>query len=143
MSAPVTAEVLRELGARRKTFHSVRGALLWYRSELARRLQCTRQGFEAGAGSCSATLREERAATFAAVASCLKARSEDDEEVAAALRGECVAWLLASYEARWGDNTFLADRANLSRWAFTRRCARTERFLRVRMVAAGILEGRA
>lgn len=138
MSAPVAAEVLREFGAEVRRFRSARHALLWYRDQLAARLRSTRQGFALGAGPRSRESRDQAQATFAAVAQCLRARAEDEEEQAA-MRGECVVWLVASYEARWGDLTLLSERAGMTRWAFTRRCARTERYLGMRLRAAGLL----
>jgi hypothetical protein len=139
MSAPIAAEVLREFGAEVRRFRSARHALLWYRDQLARRLQATRQGFEQGAGPRSREARDQAQATFAAIAQCLRARPSDDDEERAAMRGECVVWLVASYEARWGDLTLLSERADMTRWAFTRRCARTERYLAARLRAAGLL----
>jgi len=39
-----------------------------------------------------------------------------------------------------GGRAVLADQAELSRWAFTRRCKKTERILRERMKDARLLE---
>lgn len=125
-----------------RTFHSPRQALLWYRDQLASRLRCTRD-LEGVSVRLSAEARERRDATFAKLANCLRRDHPADVEPESAqwlMSGERVAWLLASYEARWGDNTWLADRANLTRWTFTRLCRRTERVLRRRLDFAGLLD---
>lgn len=136
------AAALRELGAVPRKFLTVKGALLWYRDELARRVRVSSD--PAAVGSPRNQAREdETVATFAAIAQCLKrAHYADIEPESAAFlsSGERLCWLVASYEARWGDNCWLADRANLTRWSFTRLCKRTERVLQTRMRAAGIVE---
>jgi len=146
MAAPIAAEVLREFGAEVRRFRSARHALLWYRDQLAAKLRSTRQGMELGSGPASREKRDQAQATFAAIAQCLRRQHSSDPvdederaEVHAAMRGECVVWLVASYEARWGDLTLLSERAGLHRDAFSRRIARTERFLRVRLRATGLL----
>jgi len=105
MSAPVAAEVLRELGATHRRFRSVKQAMLWYRDQLAAKLQATRQGFEAGAGPRSREARDQAQAAFAAIAQCLRvAHPSDPADVddAAAVRyrisGEMQCWLLCWYE---------------------------------------------
>ena len=125
-----------------RTFHSPRQALLWYRDQLASRLRCSRD-LEGVSVRLSAEARERRDRTFARVANCLRRDHLADVEPESAqwlMSGERVAWLLASYEASWGDNTWLADSADLTRWTFTRLCRRTERVLRKRLESAGLIE---
>lgn len=135
----VDATVLRELGAETRTFRTVKGAMLWYAGQLAVRLRVN-QGYEVGTAPRSQEARERTNATFAAIAGCL--RSYHTADLESPLPGEHVLWLVAWYETTWGDGQFLADKAGLSRWAFTRRCRKTERTLRRRMECAGLLEDR-
>ena len=65
---------------------------------------------------------------------------DDAAAVRYRISGEMQCWLLCWYEGdEWGDGTDLASRAGLSRWAFGRRCRRTERVLRTRLEWAGLL----
>lgn len=122
----VTAEVLRELGAEHRTFHTVRGALLWYRDQLAQRLRVNRDPADMGTPT-NQRERDQKAATFAAVAY--------------ATRGvQDIAWLVCWYETRYGDGVWLADRYGCSRWAFMRRMRKVEREVRGRLEDAGVLE---
>ena len=118
---------LRELGAATRTFRGVRHALLWYRDQLAKRLSLARR-YEFGAIPRSAEAREQTNATFAAVAACLTGPREP------------LIWLVAWYEHTEGDGTWLAQQAGLTRWAFARRCRKTEKAVRWKMEDAGLLE---
>lgn len=158
MSAPVAAEVLRELGARTRTFRSVRQAMLWYRDELARRLQCTRQGFEPSGAPRSAEAQAETHATFAAIAQCLRAnglgitpdgRSRGQRAWG---DGESLCWLLAWYENGADDGTQIAGdairvagaselalEAGLTRRVFHRRCQCVQAEISARLADVGLL----
>src|SRR3954470_5053094 len=110
--------MLRELGAQTRTFRTVKGAMLWYASQLARRLRVNR-GFDTGSVPTSREHIEQTNATFAALAGCLRGFHPADVE--SPLAGEHVVQLVAWYETTWGDGEFLARQAGVSRWAFTRR----------------------
>ena len=126
MSAPVAAEVLRELGAEVRCFQTVRGALLWYRDQLAKRLRVNRDPASVGTPT-SREERDQRQATFAAVAVAIRDVKD-------------IAWLVCWYETRYGDGVWLADRYGVSRWAFMRRMRRVEREVRERMQEQGVVE---
>lgn len=152
--------VVRELSAEARTFRTVKGALLWYRDELLRRLRCR------GAGHLND-------ATFAAIGGCLREHHPADE-IGRGLSytpygrwknqpvwatGEALLWLLAWHENNEDDGTdmaveaglvlplrhrdpdasTLALRAGLQRRAFQRRCEATDRKLRLRLVYAGLI----
>lgn len=158
MSAPVAAEVLRELGAMPRGLRSVRAAMLWYRDQLARRLQCTRQGFEPSSGARSAERQAEMQSTFAAIAQCLRAagldvtpdgRSRGQRPWAG---GEALCWLIAWYENGADDGTQIAGdavrvdgaselalEAGLTRRVFHRRCQRVQGEVAERLKDAGLL----
>ena len=67
---------LRELGAEHRTFQTVKGAMLWYASQLAARLRVNRD-YEWGSTPRSEEERQRTNATFAALAACLKTHGED------------------------------------------------------------------
>lgn len=134
-----SARTLRELGAETRLFRSVRGALLWYADQLGRRRRVS-AGFEAHGAPISREAIDRTNATFAAVAYCLRSvHHADTRPPPVAGWGEKLLWLVAWYESTWGDGSVLAQQAGLTRWAFTRQCRRTERILRGRMEAAGLL----
>lgn len=167
MSAPVAAEVLRELHAEARTFRTVKGTLLWYRDQLARRLRVNRDPSSAGAGS-----GERDDATFAAVAACLRMYHPadlDGDGLAFVPRGrasggvwtpgESLLWLVAWYENTSDDGSdmaiesgleirqrrnpsagLLAVKAGLERRAFNRRCKTIQRKLRLRLAFALLLD---
>lgn len=130
--------VLRELGAETRRFRSVKGALLWYAAQLARRLRVNR-GYDEGCPTSRERI-DQTNATFAAIAACLSAYHPADIE--SPIPGAHIVWLVAWYETTWGDGEFLAQQAGLSRWVFTRRCRKTERALWRRMEEAGLMEER-
>jgi hypothetical protein len=124
----IPSQTLRELGAATRTFRTVKGAMLWYVGQLAARLRVNRD-YEWGSTPRCEEARHVTNATFAKVANCLRGEP-----------GERVLWLVAWYETTEGDGGYLAEQANLTRWAFVKRCKKTERTIRVRMEEAGILE---
>lgn len=133
--------VLRELAAIPRTFHSVKHALLWYRDQLATRLRVNRDISDVGTPRSRESI-DVADATFAAIAQCLRRQHPADHEPESAAylaSGERLLWLVASYEARWGDNIWLADKAKLTRWSFTRLCRRTERVLHLRLEYADLI----
>lgn len=135
--------ILRELAAQPRTFRNVKHAILWYRDQLAGRLRTSRDVSDVGTPRSRESI-DIADATFAAIAQCLRRThpaDHDPESAAYLASGERLLWLVASYEARWGDNTWLADKAKLTRWSFTRLCRRTERVLHVRLEYANLLEG--
>ena len=123
----IPATILAELGATKLRFHSVKQAVLWYRREAAKRLwRCT--VLEVGCAPRRPDERDQANATYAAIAVCLKGLDH-------------IPWLVGWYEGDgWGDGTWLAEQAGMTRWAFTRRCRKTERELRLRMDNAELLE---
>lgn len=165
MSAPVTAEVLAELHADVRQFRTTKGALLWYRDQLLRRL-CTSHVGPTGGG-------ERDDATFAAIAACLAvhhAADEDDDGLAYVpigrwkkqpswSPGEALLWLVAWYEntsddgsgmaidagleeqrpTRDHDGSFLARKAGIERRNFNRRCKSVAARLRLRLIHARIV----
>jgi len=135
----IPSQTLRELGAETRTFRTVKGAMLWYAGQLANRLRVNRD-FEAGVVPRSTESINRANATFAALAGCLRSYHPADTE--SPLLGEHVLWLVAWYETTEGDGQYLADWAEMSRWAFVKRCRKTERTLRKRMEQAGLLEER-
>lgn len=169
MSAPIAVEILRELHAETRKFRTVKGALLWYRDELARRVRATRDPASIGMGGGA---RDD--ATFAAIAVCLKSQYHpaDDQgdglafvPVGRARRqpvwtpGESLLWLVAWYEntsddgaemalqagleerpqRRNPDAGWLALKAGIERRSFNRRCHRIAARLRLRLVAASLV----
>jgi len=78
VSAPLAAQVLRELGARPRRFRSVAGAMSWWRNEKLRR-GARGISLESGMGSAPRSREsiEETAATFASITRCLAARDTD------------------------------------------------------------------
>lgn len=162
MSAPVAAEVLRELHAEARTFRTPKGALLWYRDQLARRLRVNRDPASAGMGG-----GERDDATFAAVANCLSTYHPADlDEHGLAIvplrrdqrvwsAGEALLWLVAWYENTSDDGaemalaaglefkqrrnagaSLLAVKAGLERRAFNERCSTVQNKLRRRLAFA-------
>ena len=160
MSAPVAAEVLKELDAEARTFGSAKGAMLWYRDQLAQRLH-------------GANGNQLDNATFAAIAYCLKQThpadiDDDGLEVHPTGRwsdhqphwhtGESLLWLVAWYENTSDDGAglaidaglemperrnsssgFLALKAGLERRSFNRRCKKISAALHRRLVYAGVV----
>jgi len=120
---------LRELGAEKLRFESVKRAVIWYRREAARRIwRCTVMELEIGRIPFSTEDRNRNNATFAAIAVCLKGI-------------EHIPWLVGWYEGDgWGDGTWLAEQAGMTRWRFQRRCRKTERELRRRLESADLME---
>lgn len=149
MSAPVAAEVLRELGAEKRTFRTPRHVLLWYQEQLAARLRVNRDPASVGTPS-NRRARDQREATFAAIGVCLAERHDSDADLpeslvdALPMRGERLVYLAAWYENTYGNGGDLAMRWNPRgdnpRWAFMRWCRITERILRHRFTAAGLIE---
>lgn len=165
MSAPVTAEVLAELHADVRQFRTTKGALLWYRDQLLRRL-CTSHVGATGGG-------ERDDATFAAIAACLAVHhaADDDDDGLAYVPvgrwkkqpswspGEALLWLVAWYEntsddgsgmaidagleehrqTRDHDGSFLARKAGIERRNFNRRCKSVAARLRLRLIHARIV----
>ena len=138
---------IRELAAEPRKFRSVKHAMLWYRDQLAARLRVNRCLSDVGTPRSRKSI-DVADATFARLANCLRSGvhqgDPDDEDEAAGARwrvsGELLCWLLAWYEGDgWGDGTWLAGKAGLTRWTFQRRCRRTERAMRARLDAAGLL----
>lgn len=153
------AAALRELDAVPRTFRTVKGALLWYRDELMRRVRCKSSHLDAP--------------TFSAVLFCLKEHHPADE-IGRGLAyvpygrwknqprwgpGEAILWLVAWYENTADDGTDMAEeaglemklhrdpdanalalRAGLQRRAFQRRCEATARKMRLRLVHAGLID---
>lgn len=143
----IAESTLRELGAISRTFTSVKWAMIWYRQQAARRLwRCT--VLEIGTVPYSEEKKSEDGATYAKITACLRnphPTDPEDQDEAAEVRwhmsDDRLAWLVSWYEGDgWGDGTWLANKAGMNRWAFTRRCKKTERILRNRMEDAGLLE---
>lgn len=151
MSAPVAADVLRELGAQTRTFPTARKALLWYVEQLQRKL-CPTRDPGAVSASQSRESRDTARATCAAISRCLNGGHPSDREIksqamldALPLRGERLLYLIALYEHTHGDGGELARRwaPNADedpRWKFLRWCRTTERILRHRFEADELLE---
>lgn len=139
------ARILRELEAEPRTFQTVKGAMTWYTGQLQARARVNRDLASVGTPKSRAAI-EQANATFAKIANCLKATHHTDPtdpDYAAATRyritGEMLLWLMAWYESTWGDGQWLADKAGITRWSFTRRCRRTERALRTRLEGSGLI----
>lgn len=168
MSAPLTAAVLAELHADVRQFRTTKGALLWYRDQLLRRLRVGRDPSSVGMGS-----GERDDATFAAIAACLALHHEADEDDDGLSyvpvgrwrkqpiwsAGEALLWLVAWYEntsddgagmaidagleeqrpTRDHDGAFLARKAGIERRSFNRRCKSVSARLRLRLMHARIV----
>lgn len=141
----MNAEVLRELGCEHRTFRTVKGALLWYVDQMLTKLRMNHALGEERV-RLSVEERERGRATLAKVRNCCEEAHESDAEITGMrlremlpLRGELLMYLIAWYEADYGDGARLARKAAMTRWAFDRRCQRTEKILRHRMQAAGLL----
>lgn len=151
MSAPVAADVLRELGAETRTFPTARKALLWYVEQLQRKLSATRDPGAVNASQ-SVESRNTGRATYAAIGRCLNAAHRSDSSIksqamleAVPLRAERLLYLVALYEHTHGNGEELArrwapDAEDDPRWRFLRWCRTTERVLRHRMEADRLLE---
>lgn len=168
MSAPLTAAVLDELHAAVRRFRTTKGALLWYRDQLLRRLRVGRDPSSIGLGG-----GERDDATFAAIAACLAQHHEADEDGDGLAyvpvgrwrkqpiwsAGEALLWLVAWYEntsddgsdmaiesgleerrqTRDHDGAFLARKAGIERRNFSRRCKSVSAKLRLRLIHARIV----
>lgn len=150
MSAPVAAEVLRELGAEPRKFKSPKQAMLWYRDELAARLCMSRDPSSVGTGS-TKERRDQKVATFATLSRCMPARHRSDSTItsmamqkALPMTGERLSYLVAWYENTYGNGDDLARKwdpnSDEPRWKFIRWCQTTERVLRHRLEAENLLE---
>lgn len=71
MSAPVAAEVLRELGARTRTFRSVVSAIVWWYPRWEARRSPKSCSLEVGGTPISREKRDEDAATYALITRCM------------------------------------------------------------------------
>lgn len=121
----IAAQVLDELHASVRQFLTTKGALLWYRGELLRRL---RVGLDlAGLSSAGTGIAQFGDRTFAAIAACLALHhpaDEDDNGLAYVpvgrwrkqpiwSAGEALLWLVSWYENTSDDGSGMAIEAGL------------------------------
>jgi hypothetical protein len=147
MSAPVAAEVLREMGARTRSFKCLEQAICWWTDERARR-GCRALPVQMGSGPRSQASIDETNATFAMLTQCLAERHPADVEdwPLSSWRVEALAAWYAS-GAIWmpgempSDNgrTFLAERLGWSVEVCERFMGETASVLRRRMQARGLI----
>jgi len=135
---PWSARIERELHAVPRQFTTVKGALLWWLEARSRR-----EGRAIDLESAGAPQSQERAdvvaATYARVARCLVERDREIDPVGAVLVTRDRLGLLVAWYASDRMQQRLADEAEVSLWEFHRTCRATERVLRVRMRARGVV----
>lgn len=152
----IAESTLRELGATHRTFKTVKGAMLFYRDELSRRLSVSR-GFEVGLAPRSREERNADQAACAAISRCIVANHWSDESIDSArmmeelpLEQGSILFLVAHYENTESNGQELAQQWALDKprpkdsgenptWRFIRWCRIVERVLRHRMVAARVI----
>lgn len=132
MSAPVTAELLREFGAEVQCFRSLKHAVRWFND-----FGGGGSDFGNGGGGCPRPREaiEMDNATYSALLLCFRWRDPgvDDEDLRNLL-GPTLDYVCGDFSL-----VHLADRADLSEQGFTRWVARGERVLRWRLRARGLL----
>jgi hypothetical protein len=132
------AAVMRELGARPRTFTTVKGALLEYFRQHTRGGRAMDPGRDSG-GPVSQQRLDETQATYAGLIKCMVEHDPDvdlrgDTRTTEASIAELAAWYVSTIAQQ-----HMADVARMSMQSFSRRCGRTERVLRRRMQAHGVL----
>ena len=134
MSAPVAADLARELGARVRVFSGLTAAVRFfdgYRSGLGPRSA----RLEVGGTPRSRDDRERDRATYARLLLCFRALDAgvDDDDLGALL-GPTLAWISGHRSM-----AYLADEVDLSEHVFSRWVVRGERALEKRLMARGLL----
>jgi hypothetical protein len=140
MSAPMAAEVLRELGARTRTFRSIPGLMTWWTNQRALR-DARAISMEVGGAPASREKREEAQATYALITRCMVERDPDfdlEDWPLSSWRVEALAAWYASSEER--GKTFMADRLGWSIEVAQRFMDETASVLARRMRGRGLIE---
>jgi hypothetical protein len=139
MSAPIAAEVLRELGARTRTFSCVSAAVVWWRTQ--RELRGARAiSLEVGGAPASREKRDEAQATYALITRCMVERDPDfdlEDWRLSSWRIDALAdWLVSSAER---GRVHMADRLGWSVEVCDRFMGETASILARRMRGRGLL----
>lgn len=134
MSAPLTAAVLRELGAELRTFRSLKDAVRWYDAYGSRQQRITKDLATIGTPM-SRSEAEKARATHAALMCCFRPRDPgiDDDDLTT-LIGPTLSWICGAV-----SRVHLADEQQLTEHQFSRWVARGETVLRGRLRARGLL----
>jgi len=137
-SEPLTA-ALRELHAVPRSFRTVRGAMLWYAAQRARR-QGRAINLEAVGAPRSQASLDEAEATYAKLCACLTVHDAADLDPDFGLYPLRLAHLLVWYRAERSQQ-HLADEMGLTLRELSKYCAFTESVLRRRMRERGLIDG--
>jgi hypothetical protein len=137
LSAPVAADVLRELGAQTRTFSGLVHVLTWWRAERSRRT-LRAVPLELGSGPSCAERQNETNATFARVTRCMGEHDEHDVEEwpLSSWRIDALAHWLASDEV---GRIYMLDRLRWSEAVAQRFMDETASVLRRRMQGRGLI----
>lgn len=134
MSAPHQRQIERELGAEKRTFRSVRAALLWYQAVLDGPAPLRASPLEQGSRS-SQEQRDKVNATCASIRLCLRVRDPGVDQVALQHVG-----LLEDWHRAWVPQQQLAQKAGFpSLHALRLTMNHTQTVLEARMRARGLL----
>lgn len=134
MSAPVTAEVLRELGAEVHQFKSLKQAVRWCDRYAAGKQRVNRDPASVGAPMSRAAAERDRA-TYAALLCCFRKRDPgiDDDDLGTLL--QATLDFVCGYSSVW----YLAEEHGLTEHGFSLWVARGERVLRRRLTVRRLM----